>query len=158
MINEVSKDKTSWADIPDRFDAGTPNVAGAVGLAAACDYLSKIGIDNIADHEHALTDYGMKRLLELENQGLITWYGLRDPFKRAGILTFNIVGVHPHDAAQILDRECGVAVRSGHHCNQILAAKLGVPATLRASVYLYTTPTDLDRLVDGIHRVKQIIP
>lgn len=157
MIDEVGEESSTWADIPERFDAGTPNVAGAVGLAAACNYLDAIGMDAIQAYEQELTAYGINSFQVLENQGLITWYGLKDSTKRAGILTFNINGVHSHDAAQILDRELGIAVRSGHHCNQILARKLGVPATVRASVYLYNTKAEIDLLIQGIHLVKQII-
>lgn len=157
MINEVTTNAATWADIPERFDAGTPNVEGAVGLTAACNYLTNIGMTNIWQHEQELTTYAIEKFLTLQDQGLITWYGSTDPTKRAGIFTFNINGVHPHDAAQILDRECGIAVRSGHHCNQLLAHKLGVPATLRASVYLYNTTNEIDLLIQGIHKVKEII-
>lgn len=157
MINEVNETTSTWADVPDRFDAGTPNVVGAVGLATACNYLDSIGMENIYQHEQELTAYAISKFSTLEDQGLITWYGLKDPNKRAGIFTFNIDGVHSHDAAQILDRELGIAIRSGHHCNQILTRKLGVPATLRASVYLYNTKAEIDLLIQGITLVKKII-
>lgn len=153
MIKDVGPDQTSWADMPDRFDAGTPNVAGAVGLAAACQYLKQIGMLNIREHERALTLYGMTQLQDLEKQGIITFFGPRDPDKRAGILTFNVIGVHAHDTAQILDREFGIAIRSGHHCNQILHTKLNLPATCRASFYLYNTKKEIDLLIEGIHHV-----
>lgn len=157
MISEVFEDHATWADLPDKFDAGTPNVAGAVGLAAACNYLDDVGMGNIHEHEQQLTAYGLQQLKLLETEGLVSIYGTRDPAKRAGILTFNIVGVHAHDTAQILDREYGIAVRSGHHCNQLLAKKLGVSATVRASFYLYNNQAEIDILIKGIRRVKEII-
>lgn len=157
MIDQVYADHATYAQYPDRFDAGTPNVAGAVGFAAACDYLDSIGMSAIVEHEQALTAYGLKKLQQLEDQGIVTVYGPREVNQRAGILTFTINGVHAHDAAQILDREWGIAVRSGHHCNQLLTKKLGVPATLRASFYLYNTTAEIDKLITGIFRVKEII-
>ena len=156
MISKVTKTQADWADLPDKFDAGTPNVAGAVDLATACDYLKSVGMITIRDHEKSLVAYSLNRLIDLERQGIIELYGLRDPEKRAGILTFNILGVHAHDAAQIFDREFGIAVRSGHHCNQPLMEKLGVPATIRASFYLYNTTAEIDLLIVAIHRVRAI--
>ncbi len=156
MIKDVTGDSSTWADLPDKFDAGTPNVAGAVGLAAACNYLKAVGMQTIRDHEVELTTYALEKFLILEQQGLVSLYGVRDPQKRAGILTFNVTGVHAHDVAQILDRECGVAIRSGHHCNQPLMEKLGVPATCRVSFYLYNTPAEVDTLIEGIHKVRQV--
>jgi cysteine desulfurase / selenocysteine lyase len=156
MINEVSRSKATWGSLPDKFDAGTPNVAGAVGLAAACDYLRKIGLVEIHEHEQELTRYGLEKFSTLEKEGIIEFYGLRDPKKRAGILTFNVVGIHAHDVAQILDRESGVAIRSGHHCNQVLLERLKVPATARASVYLYNTKEDIDTLIEGIYKAKEV--
>lgn len=153
MIESVQADSASWAQLPDKFDAGTPNVAGAVGLAAACDYLATIGMQAIHDHERELTAHALTRFTILEQQGTIELYGLRDPEKRAGILTFNVSGVHAHDVAQILDREFGISVRSGHHCNQPLMEKLGVPATVRASFYLYNTTAEIDILAQGIEHV-----
>lgn len=157
MISEVFADHATWAELPDRFDAGTPNVAGAVGLAAACRYLDTIGMDAVKQHETDLVTYGLEQLKELEADGIISLYGLTDPAVRAGILTFNVNNVHAHDTAQILDREYGIAVRSGHHCNQLITRKLGVPATVRASFYLYNTKTEIDTLVEGIKKVKTII-
>lgn len=157
MISEVFEDRSSWADLPDRFDAGTPNVAGAVGLAAACDYLDAIGMENVRTHEEELLTFGLKRFADLEEERLVTIYGMREVAKRGGILTFNVNGVHAHDTAQILDREFGVAVRSGHHCNQILTRKLEVPATVRASFYVYNTKAEIETLIQGIRRVKEII-
>ena len=156
MINQVSKTESTWADVPDRFDAGTPNIAGAVGLATACDYLRLVGMVEIRQHEKELTQYGLEQLTKLEEQGIVQLYGLRDPEKRAGILTFNVNGVHAHDTAQVLDREMGVAVRSGHHCNQPLVEKLGVPATVRASFYLYNMKEEIDVLIEGLTKVHQL--
>ena len=157
MIDQVYEDSATWADFPDRFDAGTPNVAGAVGLAAACLYLKTIGMDQVRQHEIELTRYALERFEDLENKGEVTLYGFRATERRGGIITFNINGVHAHDTAQILDRESGVAVRSGHHCNQLLTRKLGVPATVRASFYIYNTKEEIDVLVQGIGRVKNIV-
>lgn len=156
MIGNVGRNTSTWAELPDKFDAGTPSVADAVGLAAACDYLRDIGLIEIQEHEQELTKYGMEKLLQLEEQGIVTVYGPRDLAHRAGILTFNVNGVHAHDTAQILDREMGVAVRSGHHCNQIILEKLQTPATVRASFYLYNTKEEIDVLIEGIKRVKTI--
>lgn len=156
MISQVKSDSAQWADLPDKFDAGTPNVAGAVALSVASNYLQKVGLQNIRDHERSLVDYTLKRFADLEAKDLVSLYGPRDPDVRAGIITFNVVGVHAHDVAQILDRELGIAVRSGHHCNQPLMEKLGVPATVRASFYLYNTLAEIDALVAGIHQVRQV--
>ncbi|OGV97122.1 cysteine desulfurase [Microgenomates group bacterium RBG_16_45_19] len=156
MISQVKPDSAEWADLPDRFEAGTPNVAGAIGLSVASDYLQQHGLQNIRDHEQDLTTYALQRFVEMEKQGLVTLYGLRDPNKRAAIFTFNLTGVHAHDVAQILDRECGIAVRSGHHCNQPLMEKLDVPATVRASFYLYNTRDEIDALINGLHLVRKV--
>jgi cysteine desulfurase / selenocysteine lyase len=156
MISKVFQDYSDYAELPDRFDAGTPNVAGAVGLAAACDYLKSVGLQTIRDHEIELTRYAIEKFAQLEEQGMVKFYGLKDPEKRAGIITFTVNGVHAHDVAQILDRETGVAIRSGHHCNQPLMEKLGVAATCRASFYLYNTKDEIDMLIEGLHRTRQV--
>jgi cysteine desulfurase / selenocysteine lyase len=150
MIRSVSLDRTSWNELPYKFEAGTPAIAEAFGFGVAIDYLSEIGLDAIERHEHELTEYALGKLAELD------WVRVFGPpvERRAGIVSFDVAGIHPHDVAQILDWE-GVAVRAGHHCTQPLMARLGVAATTRASFYLYTIPEEIDRLVDGLHKVKQ---
>jgi cysteine desulfurase/selenocysteine lyase len=123
-----------------------------VGLGAAVDYLTDVGLDAIAEHEHALAAYALERLAEV---GGITSYG-PPADRRAGIVSFNVDGIHPHDVAQVLDSE-GIAIRAGHHCCQPLMTKLGVAATNRASFYLYTVPDEIDRLVEGLHKVRRIL-
>ncbi len=150
MIRSVSLERTTWNELPYKFEAGTPAIAEAVGFGSAVDYLSEIGLDAIERHEHELVEYALGRLSELP------WIQVYGPplERRAGIVSFNVEGVHPHDVAQVLDWE-GVAVRAGHHCTQPLMAKLGVSATTRASFYLYSIPEEIDRLVDGLHKVKK---
>jgi cysteine desulfurase/selenocysteine lyase len=150
MIRSVALEKTTWNELPYKFEAGTPAIAEAVGFGAAVDYLSEIGLGAIERHEHELLEYALGRLGELP---WVETYG-PPPERRAGIVSFNVEGVHPHDVAQVLDWE-GVAVRAGHHCTQPLMTKLGVSATTRASFYLYTIPDEIDRLVEGLHKVKK---
>ena len=150
MIRKVTLERTTWNELPHKFEAGTPAIAEAVGFGAALDYISAVGLEAIEQYEHELTAYTLGRLGELP---WIETYG--PPAERhAGIVSFNVEGVHPHDVAQILDWE-GVAVRAGHHSTQPLMARLGVAATTRASFYLYTLPEEIDRLVDGLHKAKQ---
>ena len=150
MIRSVALDRTSWNELPYKFEAGTPAIAEAYGFGVAIDYLTEIGLDSIAAHEHELTEYALGRFAELD---FVRVFG--PPVeRRAGIVSFEVEGVHPHDVAQILDWE-GVAVRAGHHCTQPLMTRLGVAATTRASFYLYTIPEEIDRLVDGLQKVKQ---
>ena len=150
MIRKVTLERTTWNELPHKFEAGTPAIAEAVGFGAALDYISAVGLEAISRHEHELTAYTLGRLGELP---WIETYG-PPAERRAGIVSFNVEGVHPHDVAQILDWE-GVAVRAGHHCTQPLMARLGVAATTRASFYLYTLPEEIDRLVDGLHKVRK---
>jgi len=151
MIRKVQFEGTTWGELPHKFEAGTAPMAEAVGFGAAIDYLTEIGFDAIEQHEHELAAYALDQLAELP---WVTSYG-PPADRRAGIVSFNVEGVHPHDVAQILDLE-GVAIRAGHHCCQPLMAKLGVAATNRASFYLYTVPEEIDRLVKGLHRVREI--
>ncbi len=150
MIRSVSLDRTTFNELPYKFEAGTPAIAEAVGFGAAIEYISQIGLGAIEQHEHELTRYAMERLGELD------WVRLLGPplERRAGIVSFEVVGVHPHDVAQILDWE-GVAVRAGHHCTQPLMTRLGIAATTRASFYLYSIAEEVDRLVDGLHSVRR---
>lgn len=151
MISSVRLEKTTWGELPHKFEAGTAPMAEAVGLAAAIDYLQAVGLDAIEAHEHELAAYALGRLSELDG---ITLYG-PPADRRAGIVSFNVEGIHPHDVAQILDMQ-GVAIRAGHHCCQPLMQKLGVAATNRASFYLYTVREEIDQLVDGLHTVRKV--
>jgi cysteine desulfurase/selenocysteine lyase len=148
MIRKVTLEQTTWNELPHKFEAGTAPIAEAVGLAAAIDYVGEVGLDALERYERELLDYALPRLAEVP--GLKLFGPSAD--RRAGIVSFEVEGVHPHDVAQILDWD-GVAVRAGHHCNQPLMHRLGVPATTRASFYLYTVPEEIDRLVEGLHKV-----
>jgi cysteine desulfurase / selenocysteine lyase len=152
MIRSVSLEKTTWNELPYKFEAGTPAIAEAVGFGAAIDYVSAIGPDAIAAHEHELVAYAMERLQEIP--GLRIFGPPAD--RRTGIVSFDLEGIHPHDVAQVLDFE-GIAVRAGHHCTQPLMTRLGVVATTRASFYLYSLPEEIDRLVDGLHKVRKVL-
>ena len=151
MIRSVRLEETTWGEVPAKFEAGTQPIAEAVGFGAAVDYLTEIGLEAIERHEHELTVYALERLGEVPG---IKLYG-PSPERRAGIVSFNLGDVHPHDVAQVLDLE-GVAIRAGHHCCQPLMQKLGVAATNRASFYLYTLPEEIDRLVEGLHKVRKV--
>jgi len=152
MIRQVKVEETTWGQLPYKFEAGTQPIAEAVGFGAALDYLSTVGLEAIEQHEHALAAYALERLTEVP--GLVAYGPPAD--RRAGIVSFNLDGIHPHDVAQILDSE-GVAIRGGHHCTQPLMRRLGVAATNRASFYLYTIPEEIDRLVDGLHKVHKVL-
>ena len=144
MIREVHLDHSTWNDLPYKFEAGTMNIAQAVGLGAAVDYLDELGMENVREHERWLGEYAHRRLSEIEG---ITVYG---PEKdRTGLVSFSLPNVHPHDLSQLLDEE-GVAIRSGHHCAQPLMRRLGVAATARASFYLYNTAEEVDALVEAL--------
>ncbi len=152
MIRKVTLEKTTWADIPTRFEAGTPSIAGAVGLGAAIDYLNGIGMEHILAHEHELTALALEKLATVPG---LTLLGPESAEDRAGVVSFTMDVAHPHDVAAILD-EHNVAVRAGHHCTQPLMKALGVGATTRASFYLYNTHEDVDRLVDGLQAVRRV--
>ena len=151
MIKEVKLRSFRPNTLPHKFEAGTPAIAEAVGFGAAVDYLTKIGMENIAAHEHEITDYALERLEEIPGVKL---FG-PSADKKGGVAAFTLEGVHPHDVAQILDRD-GIAVRAGHHCAQPLHEKFGIPATSRASFYLYNTKEEVDMLVNGIYKVKEM--
>jgi cysteine desulfurase/selenocysteine lyase len=148
MIRSVSIERTTWNELPHKFEAGTPPIAEAYGLGQAIDYLSAVGLDVIERHEHELTEYALARLAELPYVRVLGPPAER----RGGIVSFVVDRVHPHDVAQILD-SVGVAVRAGHHCTQPVMTRLGIPATTRASVYLYNVPEEIDRLVEGLAKV-----
>jgi cysteine desulfurase/selenocysteine lyase len=151
MINSVRVDKTTWGELPHKFEAGTSPIAEAYGLGLAIDYLEAIGLDAIEAYEHELAAYALGKLAEVRGLEL---YGPTAE-RRAGVVSFNLAGIHPHDVAQILDLQ-GVAIRAGHHCCQPLMHKLGVAATNRASFYLYTITEEIDQLVEGLHAVRKV--
>jgi cysteine desulfurase/selenocysteine lyase len=150
MIRSVGLEKTTFNELPYKYEAGTPAIAESYGFGCAIDYVTAIGLEAIEAHEHELTRYAMDRLGELP---FIRIFG-PPADRRTGIVSFEVAGVHPHDVAQLLDWE-GVAVRAGHHCTQPLMTRLGVSATVRASFYLYTLQDDIDRLVEGLHKVEK---
>ncbi|MDE9799374.1 cysteine desulfurase [Staphylococcus delphini] len=150
MIDFVDLYDSTWTDLPTKFEAGTPLIAQAIGLQAAIEYIESIGFDAIHEHEHALTTYAYEQMSQIEG---IDIYGPSKD-KRAGIITFNLKGVHPHDVATALDTE-GVAVRAGHHCAQPLMKWLNVSSTARASFYIYNTKEDIDQLVEGLKQTKE---
>jgi len=151
MIRKVTAGETTWGELPAKFEAGTSPMAEAVGLGAAIDYLEGIGLEAIEQHEHALAAYALEQLGEIPG---VTLYG-PPPERRAGIVSFNVDGVHPHDVAQVLDSD-GIAIRAGHHCCQPLMGRLGVAATNRASFYLYTIPEEIDRLAASVRRARDL--
>ncbi|EQC84257.1 cysteine desulfurase [Lactococcus cremoris] len=151
MIDFVYESHSTWTELPWKFEAGTPNIAGAIALGAAIDYIQELGIDQIHQHEAELIDYVMPKLQNIEG---LTIYGPKDNKKRSGVIAFNIEGLHPHDVATALDME-GVAVRAGHHCAQPLLNYLDTPATARASFYIYNTKADCDKLVEALQKTKE---
>ncbi|KFF55519.1 cysteine desulfurase SufS [Bacillus stercoris] len=148
MIDFVGLYESTWKELPWKFEAGTPIIAGAIGLGAAIDFLEEIGLDEISRHEHKLAAYALERFSQLDG---VTVYG---PKERAGLVTFNLDDVHPHDVATVLDAE-GIAVRAGHHCAQPLMKWLDVTATARASFYLYNTEEEIDKLVEALQKTKE---
>jgi cysteine desulfurase/selenocysteine lyase len=150
MIKSVTFEKSTWNDLPYKFEAGTPDIAGAVGLASAIEYINGVGLDQIAQHEADLLAYGTEALVSMPGVRLIG-----TARRKASILSFVMNGVHPHDLGTIVDRE-GVAVRTGHHCAQPVMDRFGVPATARASLAMYNTREDIDALVQGLERVRQV--
>ena len=146
MIARVYKDHSTWAEIPHKFEAGTPNVAGAVGMAAAVEYLESLGLERIHDHELALTTAAMELLGDVEG---LTILGPTEPEGRAGVIPFVVEGTTAQDMATILDSE-GIAVRAGHHCAQLVVDRFGLTATTRASFYLYNTMAEVERLAEAV--------
>jgi cysteine desulfurase/selenocysteine lyase len=152
MIRRVELERSEWNELPYKFEAGTPAIAEAIGLGAAVDYLSGLGMETVRAHERELTAYALERLVEVPG---LTAYGPTDLEVRGGVVAFALDGAHPHDIATILDSEA-VAVRAGHHCAMPLHKRLGLPATTRASFYIYNLPEEIDRLVEALYKVKHI--
>jgi cysteine desulfurase/selenocysteine lyase len=150
MIKTVTFEKTTYADLPYKFEAGTPNIAGGIGLGAAVDYLSHIGLDRIAAYEHELLVYGTQALEQIPGLRMIG-----TAREKAAVLSFVIEGIHPHDIGTVLDR-MGIAVRTGHHCAQPVMDRFGVPATTRASLAFYNTVQEIDALAAGLRKVKEV--
>lgn len=151
MIDFVYEQEATWKELPWKFEAGTPNIAGAIALGAAVDYLSNLGMENVHAYEQELVDYVLPKLQAIEGLAV---YGPEEPSQHAGVIAFNIDGLHPHDVATALDYE-GVAVRAGHHCAQPLINHLGISSTVRASFYIYNTKEDCDKLVEAILATKE---
>ncbi len=151
MIEDVTWENATWSELPWKFEAGTPCIAQAVGLAAAVEYLQDIGLDVIREHEYDIVNYAFEQLKKIEN---LTLYG-PGPDERSGVISFNLAEMHPHDLASLLDEQ-GVAIRAGHHCAQPLVESLGVTGTARASFYFYNTRSDVDALVDAIQNARKI--
>jgi cysteine desulfurase / selenocysteine lyase len=151
MIDFVGLYESTWKELPWKFEGGTPIIAGAIGLGAAIDFLNEVGMEHIEAHEHKLAAYAMEKMAAVEG---LTIYGPKDAANRAGVVTFNLTDVHPHDVATVLDAD-GIAVRAGHHCAQPLMKWLEVSATARASFYLYNTEDEIDKLVEGLVKTKE---
>lgn len=151
MIDFVYEQEATWKELPWKFEAGTPNIAGAIALGAAVDYLTNLGMENVHAYEQELVDYVLPKLQAIEG---LTVYGPEDPNQHTGVIAFNIDGLHPHDVATALDYE-GVAVRAGHHCAQPLITRLGISSAVRASFYVYNTKEDCDKLVEAILATKE---
>ena len=152
MIRMVAREESTWAEIPHKFEAGTPNIAGAIALGAAADFLDEVGFDAIAEHESELLAYALERLDDL---GGIRVYGPTDLHERSGVISFTMGDAHPHDISTILDSK-GIAIRAGHHCAQLVMQHFGISATARASFYLYNSTDDVDRLIEGLVSVQEI--
>jgi cysteine desulfurase/selenocysteine lyase len=152
MIREVYEDHATWAPLPEKFDAGTPNIADSIALGAAIDYLDGLGMANVRAHEVEVTAYALDRLARVPD---IAVYGPLNAEARTGVVSFNLEGVHPHDAGTILD-EAGIAVRAGHHCCQPLHRSMDVAATLRASFYIYNSMDEVDALVEAINTARRL--
>ncbi|MHB8599415.1 MAG: cysteine desulfurase [Ktedonobacteraceae bacterium] len=152
MIRTVGLRESTWNDLPWKFEAGTPAIAEAIGLGAAVDYLSALGMEHVHQHEQEITTYALERLREVPG---LTVYG-PEAAQRGGVISFTLGDIHPHDLASILDQEVGVAIRAGHHCAQPLMERYNLSATARASFYVYTLREDVDKLVEGLHKAVQI--
>ena len=153
MIKKVTLDGCDWNDLPWKFEAGTPSIAEAIGLGFAVDYLNRLGMDNVRQHEIELIAYTLERLNQVEG---IRIYGPQEPTARGGAIAFTLGDIHPHDVSAVLDTE-GIAVRAGHHCAMPLHDKFGLAATTRASFYVYNTPEDIDKLAEGLDKVREYL-
>ncbi len=153
MIKQVTLKGCTWNDLPWKFEAGTPAIAEAIGLGVAVDYLSKLGMANVRQHEIEMTGYALERLSQVEGLHI---YGPFDPLIRGGAISFTLGDIHPHDVAAVLDGE-GIAVRAGHHCAMPIHDKFGLPATTRASFYVYNLPEEIDRLVIGLDKARELL-
>ena len=153
MIASVTFEKTTYADLPHKFEAGTPNVCGGIAFGAAIDYMNEIGFDNIAKHEHELLVYGTQKLQEIEG---LTIYGPTDLFKKASVISFNIENIHPYDIGTIIDK-LGIAVRTGHHCAQPIMDFYKIPGTIRASFAFYNTKEEIDIFVAAVKKAKMML-
>jgi len=153
MIRSVGLRESTWADLPAKFEAGTPAIAEAIGLGVAIDYLNALGMDAVLQHEREITAYALEQLVKVDG---LTIYGPGVDKQRGGVVSFTLKDIHPHDLASILDQEVGVAVRAGHHCAQPLMERYGLPATARASFYVYTTKDEVDILVKGLKKALEI--
>lgn len=152
MIHIVGRDESTWAELPHKFEAGTPNIAGAIGMGAAVDFLTEVGIEAIIEHERELMEYALERVREIPG---IRIFGPTSLDERSAVISFTLGDAHPHDISTILDQD-GIAVRAGHHCAQLVMEHFDVAATARASFYLYNTKDDVDRLVEGLGKVQEI--
>ena len=153
MIATVTFEKTTYADLPHKFEAGTPNICGGIAFGAAIDFMNEVGFDNIAKHEHELLEYGTKRLLEIEG---VTIYGPADLNKKASVISFNIENIHPYDIGTIIDK-LGIAVRTGHHCAQPIMDFFKIPGTIRASFAFYNTKEEIDIFVEAVKKAKMML-
>lgn len=153
MIATVTFEKTTYADLPHKFEAGTPNICGGIAFGAAIDYMNEVGFDNIAKHEHELLVYGTKRLQEIEG---VTIYGPTDLTKKASVISFNIENIHPYDIGTIIDK-LGIAVRTGHHCAQPIMDFFKIPGTIRASFAFYNTKEEIDIFVEAVKKAKMML-
>ena len=153
MIATVTFEKTTYADLPHKFEAGTPNICGGIAFGAAIDYMNEVGFDNIAKHEHELLEYGTKRLQEIEG---LTIYGPTDLNKKASVISFNIENIHPYDIGTIIDK-LGIAVRTGHHCAQPIMDFFKIPGTIRASFAFYNTKEEIDIFVEAVKKAKMML-
>jgi cysteine desulfurase/selenocysteine lyase len=153
MISSVSRERSTWNELPWKFEAGTPNIADVIASGAAIDYLQNLGMEQVRQHEIELTAYALKKLQEIES---IEIYGPKDATNRGGVIAFNFSDIHPHDVGQILN-DSGVAIRAGHHCCQPLMRDLNVAGTARASFYIYNTKAEVDALADALKETHRML-